>query len=156
MRVCRAFVVSRGKDGRSVAKLWALRSGILLSLFGLMISGGAPAATADSTCPQTNAFFYTTDTQVLARTLAANRSDCADYYISISPIVAPGPTLGEPRGGAALTTVDAQGPGFHALAELRRCSGSLMRRRTAGTRRASSSMTTCSPLVTTLPSVTRG
>src|SRR3954454_11892395 len=128
----------------------------LLSLVAFTVGASTPAAIADAACPQTKAFFYTTDTQVLARTLAGNRSDCADYYISISPIVTPGPTLGEPRGGAALTTVDAQGPGFHALAELRRCSGSLMRRRTAGTRRASSSMTTCSPLVTTLPSVTRG
>src|SRR5580765_3795779 len=87
MRVRRAFVLSRGKDWRSVAKLWALRAAIVLSLFGLMVGGGAPAATADSTCRQTKAFFYTTDTQVLVRTLAGNRSDCADYYISISPIV---------------------------------------------------------------------
>src|SRR3954469_12513911 len=119
MRVRRAFVVSRGKEARSVAKLWAPRTAILLSLFGLMVGGGAPAATADSTCPPTKAFFYTTDTQVLARTLAGNPSDCADYYISISPIVTPGPNLGEPRGALALTTVHAQGPRFHALAELR-------------------------------------
>src|SRR5262245_66288743 len=93
--------------------------GLLLAV-GLVavVIGAAPAATADTTCPQTKAVFCTSDTQVLARTLAANRSDCADYYISISPVTA-GAAAGEPRGGMALTTVHAQGPAFHALAELR-------------------------------------
>ena len=72
------------------------------------VGAGAPAATADVDCPQTRAVFYTTDTQNLARALGANKSDCADYYISITPMTAP-PT-GLPRGGAALTIVQAQGP----------------------------------------------
>ena len=91
---------------------------LVLSLVAVTVGAGTPAARADAACPQTKAVFYTTDTQNLARTLAANPSDCADYYISITPIVS-GPSIGGPRGGAALTTVHAQGPRFHALAELR-------------------------------------
>ncbi len=81
------------------------------------VGAGAPAATADVPCPQTKAVFYTTDTQNLARALGANKSECADYYVSISPVTA-APNTGLPRGGPALTTVQAQGPQFHALAEL--------------------------------------
>jgi hypothetical protein len=92
--------------------------GVTLALaLVVMVAAGAPAATADVDCPQTKAVFYTTDTQNLARALGASKSDCADYYISISPITAP-PNTGLPRGGVALTTVQAQGPQFHALAEL--------------------------------------
>jgi hypothetical protein len=92
----------------------------VLFALSLVVLGIDEAATAapDISCPQTRAVFYTTDTQVLAKTLAANPSDCADYYISISPTTA-APNAGEPRGGAALATVHAQGPRFHALAELR-------------------------------------
>jgi hypothetical protein len=96
-------------------KLHALGATLVVSLVALVVGAGTPAARADAACPQTKAVFYTTDTQVLARTLGANRSDCADYYISITPIVA----SGEPRGGAALAAVHAQGARFHALAELR-------------------------------------
>jgi hypothetical protein len=92
--------------------------GVTLALvLVVVVAAGAPAATADVDCPQTKAVFYTTDTQNLARALGASKSDCADYYISISPITAP-PNTGLPRGGVALTTVQAQGPQFHALAEL--------------------------------------
>ena len=59
--------------------------GVLLALaLAVTVGGGASAATADVDCPQTKAVFYTTDTQNLARALGANKSDCADYYISIS------------------------------------------------------------------------
>jgi hypothetical protein len=92
--------------------------GTLLALaLAVTVGAGAPAATADVDCPQTKAVFYTTDTQNLARALGANQSDCAHYYVSISPITAP-PNTGLPRGGPALTTVQAQGSQFHALAEL--------------------------------------
>ena len=81
--------------------------GVILALaLVVTVGAGAPAATADVDCPQTKAVFYTTDTMNLARALGANKSDCADYYISISPIVTPGPILGEPRGGAALRSVN--------------------------------------------------
>ena len=92
---------------------------LVLTLVAFAIRTGAPAASgALDACPQTTAVFYTTDTQALARALAANASDCADYYVSISPTTA-GLNPGEPRGGAALATVHAQGSRFHALAELR-------------------------------------
>ena len=91
---------------------------LVSALIVLAIDPAAPAATPDSSCPPTKVVLYTSDTQVLAKTLAANASDCADYYVSISPTTA-APTPGEPRGGAALTTVHAQGSKFHALAELR-------------------------------------
>src|SRR5215472_15058373 len=96
------------------------RLAVLVALSLVVVLGIDEAATAtpDLSCPQTRAVFYTTDTQVLAKALAANPSDCADYYISISPTTA-APNPGEPRGGAALATVHAQGPKFHALAELR-------------------------------------
>jgi hypothetical protein len=92
--------------------------GVTLALaLVVTVGAGAPAATAEVDCPQTKAVFYTTDTQNLARALGANKSDCADYYVSITPITAL-PNAGLPRGGAALTTVQAQGAQFHALAEL--------------------------------------
>jgi hypothetical protein len=81
------------------------------------VGAGAPAGAVDAVCARAKVVFYTTDTQNLARALGANPSDCADYYISISPITA-APAAGEPRGGAALTVVHAQGSSFHALAEL--------------------------------------
>jgi hypothetical protein len=96
-----------------------LGAAIVLALVALTLGSGTPAASADTACAPTKAVFYTTDTQMLARALGANRSDCADYFISISPIVTPGPTFGEPRAGMALTVVHDQGPRFHALAELR-------------------------------------
>jgi hypothetical protein len=89
-----------------------------LTLVALAAGAGAPAATPDAGCPPTKAVFYTSDTQVLAKTLAANASDCADYYVSISPVTT-APNVGEPRSGPALAAVHAQGPRFHALAELR-------------------------------------
>ena len=92
--------------------------GVTLALALIVTVGaGAPVATADVDCPQTKAVFYTTDTMNLARALGANKSDCADYYISISPITA-APNAGMPRGGPALAVVQAQGDQFHALAEL--------------------------------------
>jgi hypothetical protein len=88
--------------------------GVMLALaLVVTVAASAPAATADVDCPQTKAVFYTTDTQNLARALGANKSDCADYYISISPTAA-----GLPRGAPALTVVQAQGAQVHALAEL--------------------------------------
>jgi hypothetical protein len=85
----------------------------MVMLAAFSVGADAPQATADVDCPPAKAVFYTTDTMNLARALGANKSECADYYISITPTAA-----GLPRGGAALTVVQAQGPQFHALAEL--------------------------------------
>src|SRR4051812_25433712 len=89
-----------------------------LLLAAVAVTGGASSARADGSCPDANVVFYTTDTQDLSRQLASARSACADYWVSITPIVS-GADLGKPRGGQALTVVHAQGPRFHALAELR-------------------------------------
>jgi hypothetical protein len=90
-----------------------LAAALVLLLVVLTVGAGAPTASADPGCPQTKAVFYTNDTTNLATRLGANKSDCADYFVSISPVVA----SGEPRDGLALTTVHNQG--LHALAELR-------------------------------------
>src|SRR4051794_33232744 len=103
---------------RFVVRLRGLNLALVLSLVALTVGPGMPSATADSACPPTTAVFYTTDTQNLAKALRGNRSDCVDYYISISPILS-GPATGEPRGDPALGVVHAQGSNFHALAELR-------------------------------------
>ena len=90
------------------------RIGAVLALALAVVTVGAGASpAADAVCAPTKAVFYTTDTMNLARALAANKSDCADYYISITPTGG-----GLPRGGAALATVQGQGAQFHALAEL--------------------------------------
>ena len=89
---------------------------VLLAVAALV---GASSAHADGACSHTNLIFYTTDTTDLAKGLGAAASSCADYYVSISPITAVGPDTGKARGGAPLTTIHAQGPQFHALAEVR-------------------------------------
>src|SRR5215471_19071811 len=106
--------VQRAKrNGGSIMERRHFGVSFLLLLVSLTVGASPPAATADEACSPTKAVFYTTDTQNLAKALGANRSDCADYYISISP------NGSEPRGAVALTVVHAQGPRFHALAELR-------------------------------------
>ena len=88
--------------------------GVTLALaLVVTVAAGAPTASGNVECEQTRAIFYTTDTQNLARAIGANKSDCANYYISITPTGA-----GLPRGAPALTVVQAQGSQVHALAEL--------------------------------------
>jgi hypothetical protein len=89
-----------------------------LLLAAVVVVGGASSAGAGEGCPHANVVFYTTDTQDLSRQLGAVQSACADYWVSISPIVS-GADIGKPRGGPALTVVHVQGAQFHALAELR-------------------------------------
>lgn len=92
----------------------------LFALLAVATVVGASSAQADGGgCVHTNLVFYTTDSTDLAKGLGASPSTCADYWISISPITAVGPDTGKARGGTPLTTIHAQGPQFHALAELR-------------------------------------
>jgi hypothetical protein len=107
---------------------------LALVVVAVAIDASVPITTADPTCPQTKAVFYTTDTQVLARTLAASASDCADYDVSISPTTA-APAPGEPRGGVALAAVHAQGRGSTLWRSCDRSNGRRTRRSMAGTRR---------------------
>jgi hypothetical protein len=119
-----------------------MRVASICLLAAVAVACGASGARADASCPEANVVFYTTDTQDLSRQLAAARSACADYWVSISPFVS-GPNLGKPRGAPALTTVHAQGVRFHGLAELRQkpWSDFAVTQATAGTRRDSSCTT---------------
>src|SRR5947199_244029 len=68
----------------------------------------------DSDCRPLRAVFYTaTDYLRLATKLAANASPCAEYYISVPPLVA---DKTKPRPNAA-ARIRALGPNFHAMAE---------------------------------------
>ena len=109
--------------------------GVMLALaLVVTVGAGAPAATADVDCPQTKAVFYTTDTLNLARALGANKSDCADYYVSISPITA-APNAGLPRGGAASPLCRRRAISFTRSPSCSRNRGRLRPPATAGMRR---------------------
>src|SRR6478735_4575275 len=72
------------------------------------------ARTAQTACRPLRAVFYSaTDYLRLATKLAATASPCADYYISVPPLVA---DKTKPRPGAA-DKIRALGPNFHAMAE---------------------------------------
>jgi enamine deaminase RidA (YjgF/YER057c/UK114 family) len=72
------------------------------------------ARTAQTACRPLRAVFYSaTDYLRLATKLAATTSPCADYYISVPPLVA---DKTKPRPGAA-DKIRALGPNFHAMAE---------------------------------------
>jgi hypothetical protein len=74
----------------------------------------AREARAQADCRPLRAVFYAaTDYLRLATKLAVNASPCADYYISVPPLVA---DKTKPRPGAA-EKIRALGPNFHALAE---------------------------------------
>lgn len=81
-------------------------------------TGGGPIARADAPSTHTDAVFYTTDSQALAQQLGATPAASADYWISVAPYTA-GVNLGKPKFLPAGAVVHAQGPRFHALAEIR-------------------------------------
>jgi hypothetical protein len=71
--------------------------------------------TSQTSCRPLRAVFYAaTDYLRLATTLAATPSPCAEYYISVPPLVA---DKTQARPGAA-ARIRALGPNFHALAEV--------------------------------------
>jgi hypothetical protein len=71
--------------------------------------------TRQTACRPLRAVFYAaTDYLRLATTLAATPSPCAEYYLSVPPLVA---DKTNPRPGAA-ARIRALGPNFHALAEV--------------------------------------
>ena len=79
----------------------------------LVATRAAGQARAQADCRPLRAVFYAaTDYLRLATKLAANVSPCADYYISVPPLVA---DKTQPRRGAA-ERIRALGPNFHALA----------------------------------------
>jgi HYR domain-containing protein len=85
----------------------------MLATAALLSVGSASHALAGG-CRHSDVVFYTTDSQRLAQRLAANPSPCADYYVSVTP---GGADSLAPRAIAA--AIRANGPQFHALAEVR-------------------------------------
>lgn len=80
----------------------------------LATTDSARTAHAQADCHPLRAVFYAaTDYLRLATKLAANASPCAEYYISVPPLVA---DKTKPRPNAA-ERIRALGPNFHAMAE---------------------------------------
>jgi hypothetical protein len=73
-----------------------------------------PSASHAEGCRHVDVVLYTNDAQRLAQRLRANQSECADYYIVVTAGGLDGLTV---RPIAAL--LRANGPQFHALAEIR-------------------------------------
>ncbi len=91
-------------EPEETAKLW----------HRLVSEGGARQAQAPAACRPLRAVFYAaTDYLRLATKLAATASPCAEYYVSIPPLVA---DKTKPRPNAAWR-IRALGPNFHAMAE---------------------------------------
>jgi len=112
-----------GADGRApaagtgepapVASLEPERTAALWSR--LVSTPARPAQTPPGQCRPLRAVFYaTSDWLRLATKLATSASPCADYYISIPPVVA---DKTQPRRDQAWR-IRALGPRFHALAEI--------------------------------------
>ena len=91
-------------EPEETAKLWRQ----------LVKGGGARRAQAPGACrPLRGVFYAATDYLRLATKLAASSSPCAEYYISVPPLVA---DKTKPRPNAA-SRIRALGPNFHAMAE---------------------------------------
>lgn len=73
------------------------------------------SARAQATCRPLRAVFYAaSDWLRLATKLAAARSECAEYYISVPPLVADKTTFRREQA----SRIRALGPNFHAMAEI--------------------------------------
>ncbi|HEY6961748.1 MAG TPA: HYR domain-containing protein [Gaiellaceae bacterium] len=83
---------------------------LLLALLALAGSGARAHAAA---CSHADAVFYSTDSLRLAQRLAANRSSCTDYYISVTPTAD-----GSPRANVA-PSIRGNGAQFHAMPEIK-------------------------------------
>ena len=85
------------------------------ALWARLVARPAPRAQAMAACRPLRAVFYAaTDWLRLTTKLAASASPCADYYVSIPPVVA---DKTQPRADQAWR-IRALGPRFHALAEI--------------------------------------
>jgi HYR domain-containing protein len=87
---------------------------LLVALVLVTLLVPAAARPDSSSCVDTDAVFYSTDTVALASRLHAFPSSCADYYLSVTPAT----DLLSPRAGVA-PVVHANGPQFHAMPEIR-------------------------------------
>ena len=85
------------------------------ALWNRLVSAPASRSRAAAECRPLRAVFYAaSDWLRLATKLAATRSTCADYHVSIPPLVA---DKTQPRPNQAWR-IRALGPNFHALAEI--------------------------------------
>jgi hypothetical protein len=96
--------VVRSLEPAATAKLWRE-----------LVTRPRVVGRAQQACrPLRSVYYAQTDWLRLATTLAAQASPCAQYYVSVPPLVADKTTL---RAGEA-AKIRALGPGFHALAEI--------------------------------------
>ena len=92
-----------------------VRALVLAALACAAIAAGVlPSASRAEGCRHVDVVLYTNDAQRLAQRLRANQSACADYYIVVTAGGADGLTV-RPIAGL----LRANGPQFHALAEIR-------------------------------------
>src|SRR4051794_34588260 len=90
--------------------------GVLVATIVAVLLPGAPDAVAADGCRPARVVVYTsTDWLRAARSLAANASPCAEYFISIPPPNADKTVI---RAGGVAAQIRALGPAFHALAEV--------------------------------------
>jgi hypothetical protein len=121
LSLCLALSVAGVGDGarstpvRESAPVPSLEPEKTAALWSRLVSTRARRAQAPAQCRPLRAVFYAaSDWMRLATKLAASASPCADYYISIPPIVA---DKTQPRPDQAWR-IRALGPRFHAMAEI--------------------------------------
>ena len=103
---------SRAAEPEPVASLEPAKTE---ALWRRLVASRARRAQAPADCrPLRGVFYAATDYLRLATKLAATSSPCAQYYISIPPLVA---DKTKPRPNAA-SRIRALGPNFHAMAEI--------------------------------------
>jgi hypothetical protein len=107
---------ARGGDASTgAAPVPSLEPEATAALWRQLVEAPRPRARAAAACRPLRAVFYAaSDWLRLATKLAATASPCADYYVSIPPIVA---DKTQPRPDQAWR-IRALGPRFHALAEI--------------------------------------
>jgi len=110
-----AGVSTPGQAPREAVPVPSLEPERTAELWRRVVSTRARQAQTPADCRPLRAVFYAeTDWLRLATKLAASASPCADYYVSIPPVVA---DKTQPRRDQAWR-IRALGPRFHALAEI--------------------------------------
>jgi hypothetical protein len=119
--VCLAVVLPAAATGNGAANAGdpapvpSLQPAKTAALWARLVARPAPRTQGPAACRPLRAVFYAaSDWLRLTTRLAANASPCADYYVSIPPLVA---DKTQPRPDQAWR-IRALGPRFHALAEI--------------------------------------
>jgi hypothetical protein len=107
-------VAATARDGAEPAPVASLAPQATAKLWRRLIATRTQRAEAQAQCRPLRAVFYAaTDFLRLATKLAATASPCAQYYVSVPPLVSD-KTLPRPN---AASRIRALGPNFHAMAE---------------------------------------